>query len=109
MSKHANKRTRRRRRQYDLPPHDYAHDGAWRTRHDDARLTTVDGVPVFDATVVDVVGDNDKRVLFGIGPTGCKPRAYVVLCPCGGVQEVVDELQRAGAIAAEHHYPHHQH
>ena len=102
MSKHANKRTRRRRRQHD------------RSMHDDVGhpLSTLGGVPVFDATVVEIVGatelgrDPDERVLLGIGPEGCKPRAYVVLCPCDGVRHLVDDLQRAGATAAEHHLPH---
>jgi hypothetical protein len=69
------------------------------------------GVPVYDGVVVDIAtGDSsdqrDDRVVVGIGPEGERPVAYLMLCPCAGVSGLVSDLQRAGAVAAEHHPTH---
>jgi len=69
---------------------------------------------VFDGTVVEVMhghsadgdGRRDDRVLLGIGAIGARPRAYVVLCPCDGIRQLVDELRDAGSVAAENHVQH---
>jgi hypothetical protein len=78
------------------------------------RVGSVNGVPKYDAHVVQPVMSkdrdgviNDAMVLLGIGPEHGVPRAYVELCPLDGVAHLVADLQRAAAIAAEHHPPHH--
>jgi len=72
--------------------------GAW---------ATFNGVPVYDYTSVEVlISADDGRVLLGVGPSDGDEVAYVLLCPCDGVQGLVRDLQEAAAIADEHHRPH---
>jgi hypothetical protein len=71
----------------------------------------VNGIPVFDGTVVEaMIGDagrgEESRVLVGVGPAGGRPRAYLLLCPCEGVQGLVRDLQSASAVASIDHGPH---
>lgn len=76
-------------------------------------VSTYEGIPVYDGTMcVEVRSDfpgrptGDRRVLLGIGPEDGLPVAFVVLCPCEGVQGLVADLQEVAAAAAEHHPPH---
>jgi hypothetical protein len=74
-------------------------------------LGTLDGVPVFDGTAihsqsVDFGRGPDARVMVGIGPAGGDPVAYVALCPCEGVDGLVDDLNVAADEARPQHPPH---
>jgi hypothetical protein len=75
-------------------------------------IGTLDGIPIYDATLVQVVspewphGERDDRVVLGIGPEGGEPVVYVALCPCEGVAGLVSDLRDAGARAAEYHPNH---
>jgi hypothetical protein len=74
-------------------------------------LGTLDGVPVFDGTVsgavvVDFGRGPDTRVVLGIGPAGRDPIAYVALCPCEGVDGLVQDLTEAADEARPLHPPH---
>jgi hypothetical protein len=79
--------------------------------HHRPRPGTLDGIPVFDATFVGVVhldvgrGD-DTRVMLGIGPEGRAPVAYVALCPCEGVDGLIEDLRLAGDDARPFHPSH---
>jgi len=65
------------------------------------------GAPVYDGTAIEpLITDGDGRVMLGLGPSGGSPVAWVLLCPCDGVDGIVRDLQEAAAIAAEHHPPH---
>lgn len=82
-------------------------------RRPSGAFSTFEGVPVYDATVVQEAGladadgvQRDSRVMLGIGPAGGRPVAYVMLCPCEGVRGLVGELQEIAAVAAEHHPDH---
>jgi hypothetical protein len=71
----------------------------------------------FDSTCVEVVSALDpqtgavldSRVRLGLGVEGEPPSAFVYVCPCEGMTELVAELQAAAAVAAEHHGPHESH
>ncbi len=72
-----------------------------------------EGVPVYPAAVVCVAwfgsseGDpQDSRVLLGVGPEDGVPVAYVTMCPCEGVDGVIDDLKLIQAKARPYHPGH---
>lgn len=78
------------------------------------RVDRFEGVPVHPAVLVcaayfgdaDDGGPEDSRVLVGVGPEDGAPVAYVTLCPCDGVDGLIDDLRRLQAKARPHHGTH---